>query len=258
MPQTPRFCCSIDTLLCGPYHPDWAYVFTRRGRIVNVGIVVAAGKSERMGPKVDKAFLNLGTKPVLAYSVMAYERCRDIETIVLVVRKDRVESARAMVQMYGYAKVRKVVAGGPTRQASVGNGLDAVSDEARIVSVHDGARPCVTPELISETIEVARKHGSGVAAQKITDTVKVVERGLKVTKTVDRTKLWAVQTPQTFKFDILVKAYKSVKKKKLTVTDEAQAVESIKGDVRLVPAPLSNVKVATPDDLVLVATLLRL
>lgn len=225
---------------------------------MNVGLVVAAGKSERMGPKVDKAFLNLGTKPVLAYSVIAYERCKDIDLIVLVVRRDRVDSARAMVQMYGCAKVKKVVAGGATRQASVSNGLEIVGEDARIVSVHDGARPCVTPELISETIEVARKHGSGVAAQKITDTVKVVERGVKVTSTVDRSKLWAVQTPQTFKYDILDKAYQAVKKKKLTVTDEAQAVESIKGDVRLVPSPLSNVKVTTPDDLVLAATLLRL
>jgi len=225
---------------------------------MNVGLIVAAGKSARMGPTADKAFLNLGSQPVLAYSVIAYERCPDIDTIVLVVRKDRVDSARAMAKVYGCPKVLNVVAGGSTRQISVANGLDVVSDETRIVSVHDGARPCVTPLLISETIAVARKHGSGVAAHKITDTVKHVERGVKVTRTMDRSKLWAVQTPQTFKLEILSKAYQFVKKKKLSVTDEAQAVESIDGDVRLVPAPLSNMKITCPDDLVLATTLLGL
>jgi len=224
---------------------------------MNYGVVVAAGRSERMAAKVDKAFLSLGSKPVLAYSLQAFEKCPDIDGIVLVVRRDRVDAARGMARMFGCSKVKRVVAGGAQRQSSVENGLAPLSEDVRIVAVHDGARPCVTPELISETIRAAKRYGSGVAAIKITDTVKYVERGLKVTKTMDRTKLWAVQTPQTFKVELLKAAFEGVRKKKAKVTDEASAVELIKGDVHLVPAFLSNVKITTPDDLGVAAALLR-
>lgn len=225
---------------------------------MNFGVIVAAGKSERVGADVDKAFLSLGTRPVLAYSLMAYEKCPDIDGVVLVVRKDRVDAARAMVQMFGCSKVVRVVAGGAKRQTSVAIGLSHVGDDVKIVSVHDGARPCVTHELISETVRTAKRHGSGVAAVKITDTVKHVERGMTVLKTVDRTKLWAVQTPQTFKLDLLEKAFAAVKKKNITVTDEASAVELVSKGVRLVQASVSNIKITVADDLVLAASLLRL
>ncbi len=226
---------------------------------MNAAIIVAGGKSKRMGPGADKAFLSLGTKPVLAYSLLAFEACPDIDVIILVVRKDRIEAARGMAQMFGCSKVRKIVAGGASRQRSVLNGLSQLSEEdTKIVSVHDGARPCVTPALISETVKTAKRTGSGVAAVKITDTVKTVERGLTVTKTVDRTKLWAVQTPQTFKLDVLLKAFDRVKKKKITVTDEASAVEEVTDRVRLVPANAANIKITNPDDLQLASALLKL
>jgi len=225
---------------------------------MNFGVIVAAGKSTRMGPKVDKAFLSLGTRPVLAYSVLAFEKCHDIDGIVLVVRADRVEAARAMVQLYGCSKVRRVIAGGSQRQESVALGLDAVADDVSIVAVHDGARPCVTPDLISKTIQSASRYGSGIAAVKITDTVKHVERGLTVTRTVSREKLWAVQTPQTFQIDLLKKAFDAVRKKKATVTDEASALELAGKPPRLVEADMSNIKITAPDDLVLAAALLKI
>lgn len=224
---------------------------------MNYGIVVAAGKSERMGAKVDKAFLSLGTKPVLAYSLLAFEKCPDIDGIILVCRKDRMESARAMASMFGCSKLERVVAGGSKRQVSVCNGLAVLGDEVDVVAVHDGARPCVTPELISDTIKSAKRYGSGVAAVKVTDTVKHVESGLTISKTVDRSKLWAVQTPQTFKRKVLEQAFDKVKKKKVTVTDEASAVELV-AKVHLVNAPVSNIKITTADDLSLAAALLKL
>lgn len=225
---------------------------------MNFGIIVAGGKSERMGPKVDKAFLSLGTKPVLAYSLLAFEKCPDVDGVILVVRKDRLDAARSMAQMFGCSKVKKVIAGGTKRQVSVSNGLAQLSDDVKIVAVHDGGRPCITTELISETIKAAQRYGSGVAAVKITDTVKYVEKGITVSKTVDRSKLWAVQTPQAFKRELLVKAFELVKRKGLMITDEASAVERVCKNVRLVPAMLSNVKITTPDDLTLAAALLRL
>ena len=231
-------------------------------KTMNYGIIVAAGKSERMGPSVDKAFLSLGNKPVLAYSLLAFEHCPLIDGVILVVRKDRLDGARSMAQMYGCNKVKKVVAGGSQRQASVINGLSALDDEislgeeVRVIAIHDGARPCVTVELIAETIQSAKRYGSGVAAVKVTDTIKSVDRGVNVDKTLDRSKLWAAQTPQAFKYDLLTKAYEGVQKKKLIITDDASAVELTKGDVRLVPAGQTNIKITTPDDLALAATLL--
>jgi 2-C-methyl-D-erythritol 4-phosphate cytidylyltransferase len=225
---------------------------------MNYGVIVAGGKSERVGPNVDKVFLNLGIQPVLAYSVLAFEKCADIDGVILVVRKDRIEAARGMSQMFGCYKVKRVVAGGATRQASVINGLNQLNDDVKIVAVHDGARPCVTAALISETVKSAKRYGSGVAAVKITDTVKQVDKGTTISQTVDRTKLWAVQTPQTFRVDLLLKAFKEVRKKKLDVTDEASAVELVSDDVRIVPAAFSNIKITTADDLNLAAALLKL
>jgi 2-C-methyl-D-erythritol 4-phosphate cytidylyltransferase len=221
------------------------------------GVIVAAGKSERMGAKVDKAFLSLGSKPVLAYSLVAFEKCPDVDGVVLVVRKDRVDAARALVEMFGCSKVRRIVAGGNLRQLSVENGLAAVPEEVTVVAVHDGARPCVTPEIISDTIKSAKRYGSGVAAVRVTDTIKEAVRGVTVSRTLDRSNLWRVQTPQTFKLDLLREAFAVVRKKKLVVTDEASAVELVSNDVRLVPAAVSNLKITTPEDLALATALLN-
>jgi 2-C-methyl-D-erythritol 4-phosphate cytidylyltransferase len=177
---------------------------------------------------------------------------------VLVVRKDRLNAARGMVQMFGFNKVDHIIVGGSSRQQSVAKGLDVLDEDTKIVSVHDGARPCLQAETISDTIKAAKRYGSGVAAVKITDTVKEVQRGVTVSKTIDRTKLWAVQTPQTFKLDVLKDAFQALGKKKAKVTDEAMAVELIGKQVRLVPACLSNIKITTPDDMRLAGALLKL
>lgn len=225
---------------------------------MNAGIIVAAGKSERMGPLVDKAFLSLGTKPVLAYSLQAYEKCPEIDMVILVVRKDRIEAAHGVCQIFGCSKVQQIVAGGASRQVSVARGLSEIPEEVDIVSIHDGARPLVTPILISDTIKVAKRYGAGVTASKVTDTIKLVEKGTTVSKTIDRTHLWAAQTPQSFNRELLLKAYATVKKKHLTVTDDAAAVELVSKKVHLVSTTLPNVKVTTPDDLTVAAALLKL
>ena len=224
---------------------------------MNYGIIVAAGKSERLGPEVDKAFLTLGTKPVLAYSIIAFQECTAIDAIVLVVRKDRLAAARSLVQIYGCFKVRHIVAGGAQRQDSVLNGLEQLPDEALIVAVHDGARPCVTPAIIIETINSAKEHGSGVAAVKVTDTIKEVERGMKVTRTIDRARVWAVQTPQTFKRLQLIDALKKARKAKAVVTDEASAMENAGHEVHLVPSSWANLKITVPADIPVAAALLK-
>lgn len=225
---------------------------------MNYAIIVAAGKSERIGPNVDKAFLTLGSKPVIAYSLEAFQACEDIHGIILVVRKERVDSARSLAQIFGCHKLKKVIPGGAQRQDSVLRGLEELGDDVDLVAVHDGARPCVTRALIEETLVSARKFGSGVAAVKITDTIKEVARGSVVSRTIDRTKLWAVQTPQTFKRELLVAAYQKVAKAKASVTDESSALELAGEDVHLVSSSWSNLKITIPDDLKSAALLLGL
>ena len=221
------------------------------------GIIVAGGKSERMGAAVDKAFLNLGAQPVLSYSIQAFEACPDIDGAILVVRKDRLEAARGMVRLFGCSKIKRTVAGGATRQASVQAGLAVIPDEVTIISVHDGARPCVTPALISETIKIAKRYGSGVAAVKVTDTIKEVPKGLTVSKTLDRSKMWSAQTPQTFKRELLVDGYARAKSKGLTITDESSAVALVEKNVRLVPSSWTNIKITSPEDLAIAGAMLK-
>lgn len=225
---------------------------------MNSAIIVAAGKSERMGQNTDKAFLNLGPKPIMAWSLLAFEQCSDIDQIVLVARKDQVMAARSVIQMFGISKAVKVVAGGGRRQDSVQNGMQELDPDTRIVVVHDGARPCVTPHLISETIKYAKRNGCGIAAARIWDTIKYVERGSTVTRTLDRSKLWAVQTPQAFNLELLRRAYREVAEQKATVTDEASAVELLGETVRLVEWPLPNIKITTAEDLPLAAAAMKI
>ena len=219
-------------------------------------IIVAAGKSERMGDGVDKAFLSLGSKPVLAYSLRVMEQCTDIDEVVLVVRKDQLIAARGLVQLFGCKKVTQFVAGGSSRQASVANGLAACSYESTIVCVHDGARPCVTAELISETVKSAKLKGSGVAATKVNDTVKSVDKNQIVSETIDRSKLWTTQTPQSFKISLLRKAFTKMDADGAKHTDEASALEAIGEPVHLVSTPFYNVKITLPEDIKIAALLL--
>jgi len=221
-------------------------------------IIVAAGKSERMGAGTDKCFLNLGSKPVLAWSLLAFERCADVDQIVLVVRKDQLTAAKAVVRMFGVSKVRKIVPGGARRQDSVLNGIKEVDSDTRIVVVHDGARPCVTGAMISETVKAARRGGAAVVGRRIWDTVKTVEKGTQISGTVDRAKLWAVQTPQAFSVSVLRKAYEGVVAGKKDVTDDASAVELLGEPVKICETNAFNIKITTVEDLQLAAAALKL
>ena len=225
---------------------------------MNCAIIVAAGKSERMGAGTDKAFLSLGPRPLVAWSLLAFEQCTEIDQIVLVVRKEHMLAARGVAQMFGISKLREIVVGGARRQDSVRHGLAALDADTRFVCVHDGARPCVTPDLIAETLRSARKVGSGVAATRVVDTIKHVTRGSTVDHTVDRDDLWAVQTPQTFKIEWLRQAYTKVEAKGVTVTDESAAVELLGEPVRLVEWPKPNPKITTAEDLPVAAAVLRI
>ena len=221
-------------------------------------VIVAAGKSERMGGGVDKAFLNLGSKPVVAWSLLAYEKNVDIDRIILVVRKDQLTAAKAVVRMFGISKIFKIVSGGTRRQDSVQAALKEVDVDTKIVVVHDGARPCVSQEVISDVIKAARRGAASVTGCRIRDSVKIVEKGITVSSTVDRTKYWAVQTPQAFPASMLRKAYKAVEEQKIEVFDDSQAVEVAGEAVKICETDKPNIKITTPEDLQVAAAILKL
>ena len=224
---------------------------------MNSAIIVAAGRGTRMGPNVDKLFLEVAGRPVVAHTWQRFEDCTAIDEIVVVVR-DGMQNAFAEIQRQcGFGKPARFVVGGKERQDSVWNGLAAISAGAEMVAIQDGARPATMPELIAATIEAARESGAAVVAQRVTDTIKESFNGCTISGHLDRGRLWAVQTPQTFRVEIIRRALAAVREKGLLVTDDTAACEGIGQPVRLVESADPNPKVTVPADLPAIALLLR-
>ena len=221
---------------------------------MTTAIIVAAGKSERMGAGVDKAFLPLCNKPVLAWSLLAFERSNEIDNIILVVRKDQLAAAQALCKMFGISKIFKIVPGGKTRAESVKCALQECDIDVKYVLIHDGARPLVSKNLISEVVKAVAK-GPVAVGKRVTDTIKKVEKGVVVSETVKRDKLFAVQTPQAFSFREIDEAYRNLGK--CEVTDDAQVIENAGGTVRILESNEPNFKITTAEDLQLVAMFLK-
>ena len=222
---------------------------------MTTAIIVAAGKSERMGAGADKAFLSLGNKPVLAWSLLAFERCPAVDRIVVVVRKDQLVATKAVCQMFGISKLDKIVPGGAKRQDSVQAGLAACDLDTRYVLVHDGARPMVKSELIGQVVEAVKRTPAVAVGRRATDTIKRVEKGVTVSGTEDRSKLWQVQTPQGFQMKVLRNAYKQLGDKE--VTDDCQAVELAGETVKILETNAPNFKITVVEDLQLASSLLK-
>ena len=222
---------------------------------MTTAIILAAGKSERMGTNVDKAFLSLVNKPVVAWSLLAFERCPDVDRIVLVVRKEQQLAAKAVAKMFGISKLDKVVAGGKSRQESVLAGFAACDADTRVVVVHDGARPLVTGEMVSEVVQAAKKGASVAVGRPLVDSLKRCAKGSTITETVPRERLWTVQTPQAFPVRDFRAAAKALGKKQ--VTDDCQMLELAGVTTKIVESSKPNIKVTTPDDLLVASKLLK-
>ena len=220
-------------------------------------IVLAAGRSTRMGGGPNKQFIELLGKPLISYALAAFEQCCVVDAVVVVRRPEYAQQAEQIVREFGFQKVVAYGDGGLERQNSVWNGLEKCDPATKIVAVHDGARPLVTPALIESTIATAQAFGTGIAATKVVDTIKEANEDKTVSRTVDRTKLWAVQTPQTVAFRLLRDAYAKVFENKQVVTDEAAAVELLGQKVHLVETLFLNLKITTPADLTMAEALLR-
>ena len=215
-------------------------------------VIVAAGASRRMGG-VDKVFALLGGKPVLVRVVEAFQGCEPIDQIVVVLSEQNLEQGQQLVARQGWSKVTDVCLGGERRQDSVLAGLGRLK-RCEWVVLHDGARPLVTADLIDRGLKEAMETGAAVAAVRVTDTIKVAGDDRIVRHTPSRDSLWAVQTPQVFRFDIITEAYRRVKDE---VTDDATLVERLGYPVKLYLGSYDNIKVTTPDDLVVAEAVLH-
>ena len=219
-------------------------------------VIVAAGKGTRMGPNVDKMFLEIAGKPVLAHTWQRFATAKCIDEIILVVRDGMQSAFLEIAEKFSLNKPFRLVVGGKERQDSVWNGLEAISANTEIVAIQDAARPCTSEALIEATIAAARETGAAVAAQAITDTIKESADGKVIDRTLDRAKLWAVQTPQTFRLPVIKKALAEVRNRGLLVTDDTAACDLIGQPVRLVITAQPNPKVTRPEDLPYISVLL--
>ena len=222
---------------------------------MNAAILVAAGKGVRMG--ADKLWLEIAGRPVVAHTWKNFNDAKCVDEIILVVRDGTQKNFLELAAKFHFQKPFRIVAGGAERQDSVWNGLEALSPKTEIVAIHDAARPCVTEELIAATIKAARETGAAVAAQAVTDTVKESGDGKTILRTLDRSKLWSVQTPQTFRVEIIRRAISAARQKNLVFTDDTAACELIGQPVQLVPGATPNPKVTVPGDLPLIESLLK-
>ena len=220
-------------------------------------VIVAAGRGIRMETAQDKLFLEVAGLPVVGHTWKQFDRHPDIDEIIMVVRDVAREQFKKLADQLELTKEYSFASGGAERQDSVNNGISAVHVECDIVSVHDGARPCTSSATISSTIERARETGAAVASRKIADTIKIVNDQNYITQNVDRTNLWAVQTPQVFRLEVIRKAMAAVREKGAVITDDTAACELIGQSVAIVPSTTQNPKVTTPVDLPLVELLLR-
>jgi len=224
---------------------------------MNAAILVAAGKGSRMGPKTNKLFLEVAGRPVVAHTWRRFDDARCIAEIILVVRKGMRRAFEDLAAKFKFQKPFRIVVGGAERQDSVWNGLEALSATAEIVAIHDAARPCTSEELIEATIKRAAETGAAVAAQPVTDTIKQSADGKFVQRTLDRSRLWSVQTPQTFRVEVIRRALAEARRCKLRFTDDTAACELIGQSVRLVSMLAPNPKVTVPGDLPFIESLLR-
>ncbi|HMJ65365.1 MAG TPA: 2-C-methyl-D-erythritol 4-phosphate cytidylyltransferase [Candidatus Binatia bacterium] len=220
-------------------------------------VIVAAGRGTRMGPDIDKLFLQVAGRPVVAHTWLRFDGVAEIGEIILVVREGMESAFKEMGKELRPKKPWRAVIGGKERQDSVWNGLQALAKETEVVAIQDGARPCTSEALICETLDWARQTGAAVAAQRVTDTIKESEDGNVIARNVDRSKLWSVQTPQAFRVNVIKRAIEAARERGLHLTDDTAACELIGQAVRLVEGKEPNPKVTLPTDIPYIEMLLR-
>ncbi len=218
-------------------------------------IILAGGKGKRMGANISKQYIEINGKPILYYTLKRFSDCKDINRIILVLPKDEIDYCKEEVLDKYSLKVDLIVEGGKERQDSVNNALEQIIDD-EIVLIHDGARPFVSQRIIDEGIKYARLYGASAPGVMPKDTIKIKSDENFSLSTPDRNTLVAIQTPQVFKLDIIKDCHRKVKEEKLKVTDDTMVVELYGNKVYLYEGDYTNIKVTTPEDLILAEKLI--
>jgi len=222
----------------------------------NCAIILAAGKGARMKAGINKQYIEIGNKPVLYYTLKAFADSELIQEIIIVAARSEIEYCRKeVVEKYQIDKVSKIVEGGRERQDSVANGLEALN-ECDIVLIHDGARPFVNERIIEEGIKYADKYGASACGVKPKDTIKIKGKEGFSKETLKRDELFCVQTPQIFQYELILNCHKKLKKENISVTDDTMVVERYGYKVYLYEGDYNNIKITTPEDLVICRGLL--
>lgn len=219
-------------------------------------IILAGGKGKRMGSKISKQYIELKGKPILYYTLTKFINCKEIDNIVLVLPKDEIEyCTKSILEKYSL-KVDKIVEGGKERQDSVYNALNEI-ENSDIVLIHDGARPFVSNKIIEDGIKFAKLYGAAAPGVTPKDTIKVKDEFGFSKETPNRNTLVSIQTPQVFKLDIIKECHKKVKNDKIAVTDDTMVIEMYNNKVYLYEGDYTNIKVTTPEDLILAEKLVE-
>lgn len=228
-----------------------------KGHHVSV-IVAAAGMSNRMGSKINKQFIAIDNKPILVHTIEKFEKCKYIDEIILVSKEEELEYCRKeIVRKYKFNKVNNIVRGGKERQYSIYNGLLALSEKTDIVLTHDGARPFIKIADIEKGIEGVIKYGACVIGVPVKDTIKVVAGNDKVHHTPKRSLLWSAQTPQCFWKDLIRKGYEHAMNESIIGTDDSSLVEKMGHDIKMIMGSYDNIKITTPEDLIIAESLFK-
>lgn len=223
----------------------------------NCAIIVAAGKGTRMKSDISKQFIELKGNPILYYTIKAFENNENVDDIILVIAKEEIDFAMDnIVNKYDFRKIKCVVEGGNTRQRSVMNGLFAAKG-SHIVMIHDGARPFVDDSIIEDGINYARAYNACACGVTPKDTIKIKNEEGFSSYTPQRETLFSVQTPQCFKYDLILEAHNKALDDGIQVTDDTMVVEHCNHKVYLYEGSYSNIKITTPEDLVIGETILE-
>ena len=216
---------------------------------MNGVVIVAAGTGSRMNMGINKQFIKLEGKEIIAYTIEKFYNNSNIEDIVVVVKEDESDFfKKEILDKYNFKNV-KIAYGGKERQDSVYNGLKSLDEKCDVVLIHDGARPFVSDKIIDNCIEEAKDHKAIVVGVPVKDTIKVIDSDKNIVNTPNRSVLWAVQTPQTFDYNILIDAYKDAFESGFYGTDDAMLVERIGYKVKMVEGSYNNIKITTQEDL---------
>lgn len=221
-------------------------------------ILLCAGESTRFsGGRSSKQMASVLGKAVIARTIEAFEESPSIKEIVLVVKKEETDDYNKLICNSAYKKISCIVVGGDTRQISAMRGFKHISEKSKLVAIHDGARCLVTPEIIEAVIAEARSNGAASSANKVTDTVKIVDDDQNISRTVSRENMWTVQTPQVFEHQLYRNCIENAKEKGLGATDDCMLAEAYGQKVKLVETGRENIKITYKEDILLAEAIIK-